>query len=156
MGRFKEGVRYLYGRRMVIATADAALAADLKAFLGRYGLQVVYLPDVSAVEAEIRRRLYGTQRIYLAVLVDAALAQKILPRWRAALAVNPTLGETPVAVLCDERMASRWASVPEVRHVLPNPPQPRAMLKWLAAISRWRSFVHELEQRGRPAVRVSR
>ncbi len=156
MGRFREGLRYLYGRRMVVATVDEALAMDLTAFLGRYGLQVVHLRDEAAVEAEIQRRLYGTQRVYLAVLADGVLAQKMLPRWRAALAVNPTLGETPVAVLCGADAVADWRAVPEVRHVLPNPPQPRAMLKWLAAISRWRSFVHELEKRGRPVVHLSR
>ncbi len=156
MNRFSEGLRYLYGRKMVVATADAALAHNLTTFLKRYGLQVVYLPDMAAVGEEIRRRLYGTQRIYLAILIDAPLAENLLPGWRQALAINPTLGETPVAVLCPQDQQIRWRSVPEVRHVLPNPPSPRAMLKWLAAISRWRSFVHELEKRGRPPARLSR
>ena len=156
MSRFSEGLRYLYGRRMVIATADKALAADLTAFLSRYGVQIVHLADQAAVEAEIRRRLYGTHRVYLAILVDASLAEVLLPGWCQALTINPTLGETPVAVLCDQDEAQRWRQVPQVRHVLPNPPQPRPLLKWLSAISRWRSFVHELEKRGQPPARLSR
>jgi len=150
MNRFGEGLRYLYGRKMVVATSDQILAQSLIRFLDRYGVQVVYLADEQAVLREIQQRLYGTRRVYLAILIDAVLARHILPHWRRALAVNPILGETPVAVLCDQVEARHWSQVPQVRHVLPNPPGPRQMLKWLAAISRWRSFVHELEKRGQP------
>jgi hypothetical protein len=87
---------------------------------------------------------------------QAALRSLILPGWRQALEINPTLGETPVAVLCDPAQRAAWQRVPEVRHVLTTPPVPKEMLRWLAAISRWRSFVHELEKRGRPPARLSR
>ncbi|WP_294945352.1 hypothetical protein [Sulfurivirga sp.] len=156
MSRFREGIRYLYGRRMVLATADDALAQVLTDFLDRYGVQVTRLNSVAAVGEEIRRRLYGTRRIYLAILIDAPLAENMLEGWRQALAINPVLADTPVAVLAPENQQAFWRQVDEVRHVLPLPLSPRAMLRWLAAISRWRQFVHELEGRGEPPARLSR
>lgn len=156
MNRFAEGLLTLYGRKMVVASADAGLRGELVRFLQRYGLEVTLFGTATELEKEIEKRLLGTQRVYLAILIDAPLAEAMLPHWRAALRINPVLGETPVAVLAPQAAHPRWQAVREVRHVLAAPPQPRQMLKWLGTISRWRSFVQELERAGRSPVQLQR
>lgn len=156
VNRFAEGLRTLYGRKMVVASEDASLRDELAGFLRRYGVEVTLLDSASAIEAEIEKRLLGTQRVYLAILIDEPLADAMLPRWRSALRINPVLGETPVAVLASSPHEAAWQAVEEVRYVLSAPPQPRQMLKWLGTISRWRSFVQELEKVGPPPVHLQR
>lgn len=141
---------------MALAMPPSPARDELIQFLQRYGIVLTTLDDAQAVEAEIARRLYGTQRIYLAVVVEDALAQAVLPHWSQALAVNPLLGETPVAVLCSSERVAYWLAQPVVRYVLQQPPAPRALLKWLSTISRWRKLVEELMKKGVPAARLSR
>ncbi len=156
MNRFAEGLRTLYGRKMAVASQDSRLCDELRRFLQRYGIEVTLLCSEADVAQEIKKRLLGTQRVYLAILIDAALAEAVLPRWREALRINPVLGETPVAVLVPQGQMAAWRGVEEVRYVLAAPPQPRQMLKWLGTISRWRSFVQELEKVGPPPVQLQR
>lgn len=157
--QFKQALMWLKGRRVVVCDPDLKRLDRLRNFFEGYGVGVVALSTEKEVVAEIEKHHYSTHRVYLAVLIDQALAKAVAEIWGQVTHDNPTILSTPVVLLRQTPDLPELQSLIEkgyFKYQLDQPPSSNALLRLLVRLNRWKKWQKELSTRPRPSVFLKR
>ena len=144
---YKDELIWLKGKKVAFCEPDMTLFAEVKDFLGRYGLEVTGLNSIEAMLSDLESRRYSTHRIYMAVFVTPELAIDLEAGWLDVVGVNPGVAQTPLVL-----MASAEAILPVSDFIekgyfkfqIDRPVKPTQLLRVLHRLNRWKALRGDL------------
>ncbi|MEA3405242.1 MAG: hypothetical protein U9R28_05835 [Pseudomonadota bacterium] len=144
---YKDELIWLKGKKVAFCEPDETLFAEVKAFLGHYGLDVIGLNSIESMLADLESRRYSTHRIYMAVFVTAELAKDLETSWLDVIRVNPGVAQTPLVLMASESERKSVQSFIEkgyFKFCMDHPVPASQMLRVLRRLNRWKALRGDL------------
>ncbi|BCN94056.1 hypothetical protein THMIRHAM_18410 [Thiomicrorhabdus immobilis] len=140
---FKEKLIWLQGKKVAVCDTDKTRAAEIKAFLQHYGVDVIWMRTAQEMLADLESRRYSTHRVFFAVFVSADLAHNLSQPWAEIVKVNPSILKAPLILMGSSQQISDSADLMKAgyfAHCLINPISPHEMLRVLRRLNRWNAM----------------
>lgn len=136
----KDKLIWLKGKKIAVSEPNAERFNNLKIFLENYGVEVVALNDVQAVQKDLQQRRFATKRVFFAVFVDLQVAEQVRELWKEVTEVNPLLLKTPIILTHDANdkvTQSDLVKTGYFRFCLQQPITANQVLRVLIKLNRW-------------------
>lgn len=140
---FKEKLIWLQGKKVAVCDTDESRATQIKVFLQRYGIDVIWMKTAEEMLADLETRRYSTHRVFFAVFVAADLAQDLSQPWAEIVQVNPSILKAPLILTGSAKQASESADLINAgyfSHCLIDPISAPEMLRVLRRLNRWNAM----------------